>query len=215
MGIEQEMEERALQLVEEEKNNNNQVATPKTNSIVDEARQPVMQQIANSEEFKRETQKLYHKEVEVDFAEKTIQLADRELNNQYEQYALSKKKELLDLRVKYEKGLIKEQVKAQVQQQKIDIALKRYGYLTPLYDENNEVVKDKDGNVVVDMSKFTPNKPSNRFKELEFNYRNMSQTARKIIWTTIKTVVIIGLIALCGWLIYKYLIPLLQAIPSV
>lgn len=211
MEIEQEMEQRALQLVEEEKNN----VTPKTDSIVDEARQPVMQQIANSEEFKRETQKLYHKEVAVDFAEKTIKLADRELNNQYEQYALSKKKELLDLRVKYEKGLIKEQVKAQVQQQKIDIALKRYGYLTPLYDENNEVVKDKDGNVVVDMSKFTPNKPSNRFKELEFNYRNMSQTARKIIWTTIKTVVIVGLIALCGWLIYKYLIPLLQAIPSV
>lgn len=211
MEIEQEMEQRALQLVEEEKNN----VTPKTDSIVDEARQPVMQQIANSEEFKRETQKLYHKEVEVDFAEKTIKLADRELNNQYEQYALSKKKELLDSRVKYEKGLIKEQVKAQVQQQKIDIALKRYGYLTPLYDENNEVVKDKDGNVVVDMSKFTPNKPSNRFKELEFNYRNMSQTARKIIWTTIKTVVIVGLIALGGWLIYKYLIPLLQAIPSV
>lgn len=211
MEIEQEMEQRALQLIEEEKNN----VAPKTDSIVDEARQPVMQQIANSEEFKRETQKLYHKEVAVDFAEKTIKLADRELNNQYEQYALSKKKELLDLRVKYEKGLIKEQVKAQVQQQKIDIALKRYGYLTPLYDENNEVVKDKDGNVVVDMSKFTPNKPSNRFKELEFNYRNMSQTARKIIWTTIKTVVIVGLIALGGWLIYKYLIPLLQAIPSV
>lgn len=211
MEIEQEMEQRALQLVEEEKNN----VAPKTDSIVDEARQPVMQQIANSEEFKRETQKLYHKEVAVDFAEKTIKLADRELNNQYEQYALSKKKELLDLRVKYEKGLIKEQVKAQVQQQKIDIALKRYGYLTPLYDENNEAVKDKDGNVVVDMSKFTPNKPSNRFKELEFNYRNMSQTARKIIWTTIKTVVIVGLIALGGWLIYKYLIPLLQAIPSV
>lgn len=211
MEIEQEMQQRALQLVEEEKNN----VAPKTDSIVDEARQPVMQQIANSEEFKRETQKLYHKEVAVDFAEKTIKLADRELNNQYEQYALSKKKELLDSRVKYEKGLIKEQVKAQVQQQKIDIALKRYGYLTPLYDENNEVVKDKDGNVVVDMSKFTPNKPSNRFKELEFNYRNMSQTARKIIWTTIKTVVIVGLIALGGWLIYKYLIPLLQAIPSV
>lgn len=199
-----EMEQRALQLAEENK----------PTSIVEQAREKTMQEIAASEDFKQATSKLYQKEVEADFTEKTIAIKNKELQNEYDRYALDKKKELLDMQVKYEKGLVKEQVKAKIQQEKIAIALKRYGYLTPLFDDNGNAIKDSDGNVVVDMQKFTPNKVSNRFKELEYNYNNMSKTARKIIWTTIKTVIFTGVIALAGWLIYKFVIPFLQAIPT-
>lgn len=199
-----EMEQRALQLAEQIKPQN----------IVAEQRGEALQAIKESEDFKKAAKQLYEKSVQEDFRAEALKIKDKELQNEYDRYALDKKKELLDLQVKHEKGLIKEQVKAEIQQQKIKTAIKRYGYLTPLLDDEGNAVKDEDGNVAVDMQKFTPNKLSNRFKELEFNYRNMSETARKILWTTIKTVVISGGIGLLCWLVYAFVIPILKSIPT-
>lgn len=199
-----EMEERALQLVEESKN--------KSLNIVQEQKETTLNEIKESDEFKEAAKQLYQKSVQEDFKAEAIKIRNHELQNEYDLYALDKKKELLDLQVKYEKGLVKEQVKAEIQQQKIATALKRYGYLTPLFDENGNAIKDEKGNVVVDMQKFTPNKMSNRFKELEYNYNNMSKTARKIIWTSLKTLIFTGVIFFAGWVIYKFLIPFLQTV---
>lgn len=207
-----EQTENALQVQETQ---HTQISVQPDRNIVEEAQNSALEEIANSEEFKKNSNALYSEKVKADFEEKAIEIKSKALQNEYDAYALTKKKQLLDKRVKYEKNLIKEQVKADVQQQKIANAKRRYGYLTPLLDENGAPIKDENGEIQVDMSKFTPNKASNRFKEWEHNYNNMSKTARKAITTTSKTVIFLGLISLAIWAVVKFVVPFLQSIPTV
>lgn len=90
--------------------------------------------------------------------------------------------------------------------------------MTPLLNEKGEVIRDEQGNIQIDYSKFTPNKFSNVIKEFEYNYNNLNKSTRKLIWGTIKTILLIGAISLVGYLIYlggSWLFPLLQQVKGV
>lgn len=176
---------------------------PQERNIVKESEQQCLNDISQSEDFKKATTGLYEQKAKTQLTAEAIKIKSQELQNEYDTYALDKKKQLLDEQVKADKLLLKEQMKAEVMQKKIEIALKRYGYLTPLLNENGEIMRDEDGNILVDMSKFTPNKMSNRFKEFEHNWANMNKSARKIITTSIKTILILGAITLGCFILYK------------
>lgn len=181
-------------------------------NIVKESEQQRLDDISQSEDFNKATTELYNQKVKTQLTAEAIKIKSQELQNEYDRYALEKKKQLLDEQVKADKLLLKEQMKAEVMQKKIDIALKRYGYLTPLLNENGEIMRDDDGNILVDMSKFTPNKMSNRFKEFEHNWANMNKSARKIITASVKTILILGAIALGCFVVYKigaWILPML------
>lgn len=184
----------------------------KSRNIVAEVENDTLDTIKNGEEFKQTTTALYHKKSLADYRKKELEIENVELKNKYDEYVLKKNKELLDYQIKYEKGLVKETARANIQVQKLDIALKRYGYLYPLLDENGVAKTDYNNNVIVDMSKFTPNKLNNRFKEFETNYSKLNKTTRKAIWATLKTVLILGTITISGYLLYvlaKWLMPLI------
>lgn len=181
-------------------------------NIVKESEQQCLTDISQSEDFKKATTGLYEQKAKTQLTAEAIKIKSQELQNEYDTYALDKKKQLLDEQVKADKLLLKEQMKAEVMQKKIEIALKRYGYLTPLLNENGEIMRDEDGNILVDMSKFTPNKMSNRFKEFEHNWANMNKSARKIITASVKTILILGAIALGCFVVYKigaWILPML------
>lgn len=181
-------------------------------NIVKESEQQCLTDISQSEDFKKATTGLYEQKAKTQLTAEAIKIKSQELQNEYDTYALDKKKQLLDEQVKADKLLLKEQMKAEVMQKKIEIALKRYGYLTPLLNENGEIMRDDDGNILVDMSKFTPNKMSNRFKEFEHNWANMNKSARKIITASVKTILILGAIALGCFVVYKigaWILPML------
>lgn len=187
-------------------------------NIVKESEQQRLDDISQSEDFNKATTELYNQKVKTQLTAEAIKIKSQELQNEYDRYALEKKKQLLDEQVKADKLLLKEQMKAEVMQKKINIALKRYGYLTPLLNENGEIMRDDDGNILVDMSKFTPNKMSNRFKEFEHNWANMNKSARKIITASVKTILILGAIALGCFVVYKigaWILPMLGQVSTI
>lgn len=184
-----------------------------TRNIVKEIKDTTLDSIKESAEFKEQVNNLYMQKSIADFESETLVIKNQEFDNDFEKYKLEKKKELLNRKIKFEKSLIKEKVKAEIKEEKRKIAIKRYGYLTPLFDKDNNIVRDEKGDIKVDYSKFTPNKFSNVIKEFEYNYNNLNKTTRKIIWGTIKTVLLISAISLVGYLLYlggSWLFPLLQ-----
>lgn len=187
-------------------------------NIVKEIENSTLDNIKDSEDFKKQANNLYMQKSLADFESEALVIKNQELDNEYEKYKLEKKKELLNRKIKFEKSLIKERVKAEIKEEKRKIALKRYGYLTPLLNEKGEVIRDEQGNIQIDYSKFTPNKFSNVIKEFEYNYNNLNKSTRKLIWGTIKTILLIGAISLVGYLIYlggSWLFPLLQQVKGV
>ena len=76
-----EMEQRALQLVEQVKPQN----------IVAEQRGEALQAIKESEDFKKAAKQLYEKSVQEDFRAEALKIKDKELQNEYDRYALDKK----------------------------------------------------------------------------------------------------------------------------
>lgn len=167
--------------------------------------------ISENEAFRKASLETNTREVTAELQAKVNEIQDKELQNEYQAYLLKKKKEELDYRVKREKDIIKQDVKAQVFNKKYSIAKQRYGYLyNPTWqdklDENGKPMKNENGEPIrelVPSKDFTSNGFLNKMREFEHYYENLSVTARKAIWTALKTVLIIGAIALGGFLLWK------------
>lgn len=183
--------------------------TPIERNVVSEVKGQILDNIKESDDFLKAAEKLFNEKTKADFGKEALVIQDQQLSNDYEKYVLTKKKQLLDLRTKKEKKLIVEQVSAEIQEQKIINAKRRYGYLTQVVNDDGSLKLDNDGNPIIDMSKFTPNKASNKFKEMEHNYKNMSKTFQKVIATTAKTLLILGIVSIVIWIGVAYFIPLL------
>lgn len=180
-------------------------------AVVEEQAKKDYVAISENEEFRRASLETHTREVSAELQSKANEIQDKELQNEYQAYLLKKKKEELDYRVRREKDIIKQDVKAQVFQKKYSIAKQRYGYLyNPTWqdklDENGKPMKNENGEPIrelVPSKDFTSNSFLNKMREFEHYYENLSVTARKAIWTALKTVLIIGGIALGGFLLWK------------
>lgn len=159
--------------------------------------------IAKNKAFQEKSLGINMRGVGAELRSEEVRIEDKELQNELNAYILKKKKEELDYRAKKEKDIVRQEVKAEVFKKKYEIAKQRYGYL---YQSKWEDKLDEDGNTIkveVPSKDFTPNKVINKLKEIAHYYNNLSKTAQKMIWTTIKLVFVLGGVALGGWLLWE------------
>lgn len=215
--IEKQVEELEKQIAEEE---NRSLSIPVKESelqvtvvgkggedIIGDQRKENLKAISQSSEFLRKSLEVDSRTVNAELDKQANITLDTEIQNEYKQYELKKLKEKLDYKTKLEKTISKQEVKAEVAQKKYDIALKRYGYLykptvKQIMDENGNPLLDENGNpitTIVPSKDFTPNKFINRTKELANYYANLSDTAKKVIWTTVKFVLFASAGSLVVW----------------
>lgn len=186
-----------------------QVTVVPNSSIIEEQENKDLKVIAESKAFTNKSMEVTARSVNARLDEKALNAVDKETENAYRKYELLKRQEKLDYQTKLEKDIIKQEVRAEVNHKKREIAKKRYGYLyTPIYDE----IEDQNGvikKVIVDYKDFTPNKFINKTKEAVKWYENLSTPIRKAIWTTVKIVfgtalgvlVIWGIISGVKWVV--------------
>lgn len=181
-------------------NNAGVAVVEEAKAVVENQRKADLQAISENEEFKNASKLVNERKVYNELKKEANQIKDEELNREWEEYLLKKKKEAQDYRTKLEKNVIKQEVKADVYKKKREIAEKRFGYLYK------------------DMKDFTPSKALNRLKEFRNWYNNLSDTIHKIVNTTLKWVFRLGLttggiFALYGilkWLLNNGLVNLIQ-----
>ena len=178
--------------------------------IIEEQKQTDLRVIQADESFKKASKELNFRDVQNQLESSALVIADKELNNQYEKYKLDQKKELLKATVNAEKGLIKEQAKAEKYEKKRKIAEKRYGYL---YETTEITVLDDEGNKIKKTvyKDFTPSKAINRFKEFGNWYKNLTDGARNFINTTCKFLLRVAGWAALGGILYGLITWLLHS----
>ena len=184
--------------------------TKTVEQIIEDQKQRDLTAIQQDENFQKASHELNFRDAESNLTSKALIIADKELSNQYEKYKLDQKKELLHETIKAEKGLIKEQAKAEKYDKKRKIAEKRYGYL---YDTTEITILDDEGNKITKTvyKEFTPSKAINRFKEFNNWYVNLTDGARKFIETSCKTILKLGFWAALGGAIYGLVMWLLNS----
>lgn len=171
-------------------------------NIVEKQQIQDIESFKESNEFKDASKQLAERKVLSEFKKEALAVLSTENENQLQEYILKKEKERLDYIMDKEKPLIREKAKADLMEQRKKIAEQRYGYLY-----KREIVDDIDenGNKIqrVQYKDFTSSKFLNTLKELATKYNNLSDTTKKVIWTTFKTVLIIGAIALVCYIGFK------------
>lgn len=162
--------------------------------IVTKQRKKDLEAIAQNEQFQKQSLDINMRDVGAQLLQRQNEIEDKELRNELDRYRLKKEKEKLDYRTKKEKNIVREEVKADVFEKKLEVAEKRYGYL---YEKENDETKS------MKYKNFTINKFVNRTKEFSNWYKSLSAEVRKIIWTTVKTFLIVGGIALGLYVMYE------------
>lgn len=157
--------------------------------IVDAQRAKDLEDISKNEKFTTMSTEITAREAYNELKKKDNEIKDEELKREWEEYLLKKKKEEQDYRTALEKDLIKQEVKADVYAKKREISIKRYGYLYQ---------KAEDGS----LKDFSPSKVLNRYKELARWYQSLTDPTRKIINTTTKLLLRIGIIVAIGFALY-------------
>ena len=159
--------------------------------IIETQRKKDLQDISKDEGFLSASKEVNARDVANTLRAKSNDIQNEELNRELEEYILKKKKEKLDLEAKLGKDLMKQEVKADINEKKRLIAEKRYGYL---YTEVNGKYKD-----------FTQSKSINRFKEINNWYKGLSDNLQKAISTTVKFMFKAGITVGAVYVAYKLL----------
>lgn len=195
----EELDKLELQKIEEKKEE--AVSLDTTDSLLQSQRKKDLQNIAEDKEFREKSQEVANRSIYAKLRTEAIDVLSLEQKNALAKYTLDKEKEQLDYKIKYEKRLIKEEVKAEVYARKVKNAEIMYGQY---YKQEVVDTLDKDGNVikVVRYKNFTTSKFVNRLRVFANWYNNLAEGSRKIIWTTIKIIVVAGLIVGIGFGLY-------------
>ena len=168
--------------------------TPAT--LIDEQREKDFDAIKNGEAFKNKNQVLNKKEVDMALRQKENFLTNEELNREWEEYLLAKKKEQQAYTIKKEKRLIKQDVKSKIAAQKREIALNTFGYL----------YADDKGNI----QNFVYSKSINRLRQFANWYKSLEESTRKIIKSTILLIIGLGIFAAFSVGLFKIIILLIK-----
>ena len=196
------MREEVKQAIEQEKELMVKETKNAAVNIVEEQQMEDIKSFKDSSDFKSASKQLAERKVLSEFKKEALEVLSAENKNQLQEYLLKKEKERLDYIMEKEKPLIREKAKADLMEQRKKIAEQRYGYLY-----KREIVDDIDenGNKIqkVQYKDFTSSKFLNTLKELATKYNNLSDTTKKSIWTTFKTILIIGVIVLVCYIGFK------------
>lgn len=139
--------------------------------------------LVKTDEFKKLTDEITRRSAEAELGKDMLDILDQEQKNALSKYVLECEKKKLDFKQKKEKGIIEEDVKAQVFAKKVEILEKRYGHL---YE------KDENGNI----KNFVPSKSYNKYKSFVNWWDNTSDGFKKITKGILKAMFGIGIIAL-------------------
>ena len=142
-------------------------------------------ELSKKEEFISATKQITERAVHAKLEEDAISILDKEQKNDLAKYILGLEKEKFNFRKKKEKKIIIEEIKADLQNKKIEALKKRYGYL---YNEN-EV--------------FIPSKIHNMQKEFVNRWVSTSDNTKKIIKALLKLGLIAGVAVISIWIGYK------------
>ena len=161
-------------------------------------------ELVKTDEFKKLTDEITRRSAEAELGKDMLDILDQEQKNALAKYVLECKKKTLDFKQKKEKGIIEEDVKAQVFAKKVEILQKRYGHL---YE------KDENGNI----KNFVPSKSYNKYKSFVNWWDNTSDGFKKITKGILKVMFGIGIIALIfiiGKAGFKWLIDITRNLPT-
>lgn len=133
------------------------------------------QGLSKSEDFKKITHEIVERGAKAELAGDMLKILTEEQKNELSAYILECEKQKLDYRKKKEKGIIVEEVKAEISNKKIEALKKRYGYL---YEQ------DENGNP----KNFIANKLVNKYKEFCNWWEGTSDGFKKIVKGILKVV---------------------------
>ena len=189
------VEEKPKEIVTREDN------TPTAKKIIEDTKVDVLKAISTDESFRNATKELAERDVNAKLREDALKVLDAEQKNQLAEYTLRKEKERLDYIAAHERSIEREEIKAKLYQRKRKSAEDRYGYL---YKQEIVTMLDENGNEIqqVRYKNFTISKTINRLREFSNWYKNLADTTRKIIGTTLKVLLICGIIAAAGFTLY-------------
>lgn len=197
----QDILEQEKQMIENEECAVVAVGESEAQSLVSEGLAKARQEVAKDKGYLSASQEVAARDMRATLNAEALSVLSAEQKNAYQEYVLSQEKKKLDYKIKYEKRLVKEEVKAEVYSRKVAAAIAMYGqyYKTEEYEDY-----DDDGNKVTKhrYKNFTTSKFVNSIRAFAAWYKSLEQDVRKIIWTTIKVVFFGGLIALIGYGLY-------------
>ena len=156
------------------------VATQVAHDVIQSSYEKHTQELKNSNNFNEATKKIVEESAEAELKRDALDILDQKQKNELAEYTLDCEKQKLEYRKKMEKGLIKEEVKADITKKKIDTLKNRYGYL---YD------KDANG----EPKNFVANKFVNKYKEFCNWYKGTGDGFRKLVGTTLKVLIWCGI----------------------
>ena len=133
------------------------------------------QGLSKSEDFKKITHEIVERGAKAELAGDMLKILTEEQKNELSAYVLECEKQKLNYRKKKEKGIIVEEVKAEISNKKIEALKKRYGYL---YEQ------DENGNP----KNFIANKLVNKYKEFCNWWEGTSDGFKKIVKGILKVV---------------------------
>ena len=163
-------------------------------AVIDKQRERDLNAIAEDESFQKASHDVASRDVAAKLRAEALDVLSAEQRNALAEYTLKKEKERLDYRVRFEKKIDKEEIRAEVYARKVRNAEAMYGQY---YKQEVVETLDQDGNVVktVRYKNFTTSKFVNKIRVFANWYNNLAEGSRKVIWTTIKIVFFGGLTA--------------------
>lgn len=177
--------------------------------VIDERHNADLQTLQNDADFKKLSMNIALRELRAKLEKNALDVLNEEQKNQLSAYVLKKEKERLDYRVKYERNIDREEVKAEVYRRKLEMAKKRYGHL---YQQELVETTDENGQKTTEIryKNFTTSKWINRYKEFVEWYNNLAKTTQKAILTTAKLLLIVLGVGICGHIIYSVIAALIN-----
>lgn len=203
-----EIEELAKKVKEQQESDREQQAKDSITGLVHEEIQEQYAEskksLIKSEDFKKLADEITRRSAEAELGKDMLAILSQEQKNALAQYVLECEKKKLDFQQKKEKGIIEEDVKAQVFEKKVAILKKRYGHLYKK-DENGEILN------------FVPSKSYNKYKSFINWWDNTSDGFKKITKGILKFLFwggVIALVIIVGKAGFKWLIDISRNLPQ-
>lgn len=162
-------------------------------------------ELSKNEDFQRISREIVERGAKAELTNDMLQILTTEQKNELSAYILQCEKQKLDFRKKKEKGVILEEVKAEVSAKKIEALKKRYGYL---YE------KDANG----EPKNFIANKMVNKYKEFCNWWDGTTDGFKRVVKGFLKAFMWVGigsLVVLLGYRFFMWVAENSQNIPNI
>lgn len=162
-------------------------------------------ELSKNEDFQRISKEIVERGAKAELTNDMLKILTTEQKNELSAYILQCEKQKLDFRKKKEKGVILEEVKAEVSAKKIEALKKRYGYL---YE------KDEDG----EPKNFIANKMVNKYKEFCNWWDGTTDGFKRVVKGFLKAFMWVGigsLVVLLGYRFFMWVAENSQNIPNI